>query len=71
MRNNITMILLPIVYVSFSPVLAQPDIAAILADSSRPAADRNRDADRMLGQVLAFGVAGGENTMPEQDNLFL
>ena len=54
MRNNITMILLPIVYVSFSPVLSQPDIAAILADPSRPAADRDRDADRMLGQVLAF-----------------
>ena len=54
MRNNITIILLPIVYMAFSPVLAQPDIAAILADTSRPAADRDRDAGRMPGQVLAF-----------------
>ncbi len=54
MRNNIIIILLPIVYMAFSPVLAQPDIAAILADTSRPAADRDRDAGRMPGQVLAF-----------------
>lgn len=54
MRNNIRIILLPIVYMVFSPVLAQPDIAAILADPSRPAADRERDAGRMPGQVLAF-----------------
>ena len=54
MKNNITIILLPIVYMAFSPVLAQPDIAAILADTSRPAADRDRDAGRMPGQVLAF-----------------
>lgn len=54
MRNNIRIIILPIVYMVFSPVLAQPDIAAILADPSRPAADRERDAGRMPGQVLAF-----------------
>ncbi len=54
MRNNIRISLLPIVYMVFSPVLAQPDIAAILADPSRPAADRERDAGRMPGQVLAF-----------------
>lgn len=54
MRNNIRIILLPIVYMVFSPVIAQPDIAAILADPSRPAADRERDAGRMPGQVLAF-----------------
>jgi predicted methyltransferase len=38
----------------FSPVLSQPDIAAILADPSRPATDRERDAGRMPDQVLAF-----------------
>ncbi len=54
MRNNIRIIILPIVYMVFSPVLAQPDIAAILADPSRPAADRERDAGRMPDQVLAF-----------------
>lgn len=58
MRNNIRIILLPIVYMVFSPVLSQPDIAAILADPSRPAADRERDAGRMPGQVLAFFEIG-------------
>ena len=58
MRNNITIILLTIVYMVLSPVLAQPDIAAILADPSRPAADRERDAGRMPGQVLAFFEIG-------------
>ena len=54
MRNNITIILLPIVFMAFSPVVAQTDIAAILADTSRPAADRDRDAGRMPAEVLAF-----------------
>ncbi len=54
MRNNITIILLPIVFMAFSPVIAQTDIAAILADTSRPAADRDRDAGRMPAEVLAF-----------------
>ncbi len=54
MRKNITIALLPIVFLSVSPLAAQPDIAAILADSSRPAADRERDAGRMPDAVLAF-----------------
>ncbi len=54
MRNNITIILLPIVFMAFSPAVAQTDIAAILADTSRPAADRDRDAGRMPAEVLAF-----------------
>ncbi len=54
MRNKMTIVLLPIIYMAFSPVVAQSDIAAILADASRPAADRDRDAGRMPGQVLAF-----------------
>ncbi|MEE8249157.1 MAG: methyltransferase, partial [Gammaproteobacteria bacterium] len=54
MRNNITIILLPIVFMAFSPVVAQTNIAAILADTSRPAADRDRDAGRMPAEVLAF-----------------
>ena len=54
MRNNITIILLPIVFMAFSPSVAQTDIAAILADTSRPAADRDRDAGRMPAEVLAF-----------------
>ena len=54
MRNNITIILLPIVFMAFSPAVAQTEIAAILADTSRPAADRDRDAGRMPAEVLAF-----------------
>ena len=54
MRNNITIILLPIVFMAFSPAVAQTDIAVILADTSRPAADRDRDAGRMPAEVLAF-----------------
>ncbi len=54
MRNNITIILLPIVFIVFSPAVSQTDIAAILADTSRPAADRDRDAGRMPAEVLAF-----------------
>ena len=54
MRNNITIILLPIVFMAFSSAVAQTDIAAILADTSRPAADRDRDAGRMPAEVLAF-----------------
>ncbi len=54
MRNTLMFLLLPVVYTAFSPVFAQPDIAAILADPSRPAADRDRDAGRMPGRVLAF-----------------
>ena len=54
MRNNITIILLPIVFMAFPPAVAQTDIAAILADTSRPAADRDRDAGRMPAEVLAF-----------------
>lgn len=58
MRNNITIILLPIVFMAFSPAVAQTDIAAILADTSRPAADRDRDAGRMPAEVLAFFEIG-------------
>lgn len=54
MRKKITIILLPLVYMVFSPVFSQPDITAILADTSRPAADRDRDAGRKPDQVLAF-----------------
>ena len=54
MRNNITIILLPLVFMAFSSAVAQTDIAAILADTSRPAADRDRDAGRMPAEVLAF-----------------
>jgi predicted methyltransferase len=39
---------------AFSSAVAQPDITAILADASRPAADRDRDAGRKPDQVLAF-----------------
>ncbi len=54
MRNTLTFLLLPVVYMAFSPAFAQTDIAAVLADPSRPAADRDRDAGRMPGRVLAF-----------------
>ncbi len=54
MRNTLTFLLLPVVYMAFPPVIAQTDIAAVLADPSRPAADRGRDAGRMPGRVLAF-----------------
>lgn len=54
MRKYIVIALLPIVYITLSSAVAQPDITAILADASRPAADRDRDAGRMPDQVLAF-----------------
>jgi len=54
MRKYITITLLPIVFIVLSPVVAQPDMAAILADTSRPAADRDRDAGRKPDRVLEF-----------------
>ena len=54
MRNILRISLLPIVFIGFNTAIAQPDIETILADSSRPAADRDRDAGRRPDEVLAF-----------------
>jgi len=45
-----------------TPVTAQPDLDAILADASRPQQDRDADAGRHPKEVIAFfGVERGDN----------
>ena len=49
MRNNITIILLPIVFIAFSPAVAQTDIAAILEVRGRTVAKHLERTFRVLG----------------------
>lgn len=58
MKIIISIVLLPLVFINFNTSLAQSDIGAILADSGRPTADRERDASRKPDQILAFFEIG-------------
>jgi predicted methyltransferase len=61
MINNFRLVLLSFVFIAFNQAVSQPDIAGILSDSSRPAADRDRDAGRKPDEVLAFlGIGSGD-----------
>ncbi len=65
MTDRARIALVPLFLLVFSPLAAQPDIAVILADPSRPAADRERDAGRMPAAILDFFDIGPSDSVAD------
>ncbi|MDX1562044.1 MAG: SAM-dependent methyltransferase [Gammaproteobacteria bacterium] len=62
MKQSFRLLMAALVIALPAQVAAQTNIDAILADSSRPEADRERDAGRAPGEVIAFlGIGPGDS----------